>query len=197
MPRSRIVLAGAFGGIAMFAWMSVAHLVLPLGAAGISQITNNEPALLADMHNAIGQEPGLYMFPSFRDIPDHSAASMQAYERKLAANPSGLLIYHPPGAKAMTPGQLITEFLLELIEALLAVFLLAQTRLVSYAARVGFVTVVGILAALPTNVSYWNWYGFPTSYTMAYMTSQILGFVVAGLVAAALLRQRAARPVAA
>ncbi|HXN46943.1 MAG TPA: hypothetical protein VN893_09915 [Bryobacteraceae bacterium] len=196
MPTSRIVLAGALGGIAMFAWMSVAHLVLPLGAAGISQITNNEPALLADMHNTIGQEPGLYMFPSFGSTADHSAAAMQVYEQKLATNPSGLLIYHPPGAKAMTPGQLITEFLLELIEALLAVFLLARTRLGSYAARVGFVTVVGILAALPTNLSYWNWYGFPTTYTAAYMTSQILGFVAAGLVAAAMLRQRVAEPVA-
>jgi len=196
MSTSRIVLAGFLGGIAMFAWMSAAHLVLPLGSTGISQITNNEPALLAEMHSAMGQEPGLYMFPSFGSVPDHSAAAMQAYEQKLATNPSGLLIYHPPGAKAMTPGQLITEFLGELIEALLAVFLLAQTRVTGYAARVGFVTVLGILAALPTNLSYWNWYGFPSSYTVAYMTSQFLGFVVVGLVAGALLRQRVAEPVA-
>ncbi len=196
MSTSRMVLAGALGGLAMFAWMSVAHLVLPLGSTGISQITNNEPALLAQMQNAIGQEPGLYMFPSFGSTPDHSAAAIEAYEQKLAANPSGLLIYHPPGRKAMTPGQLIGEFLGELIEALLAVFLLAQTRVAGYAARVGFVTVLGILAALPSNLSYWNWYGFPTSYTVAYMASQILGFVVVGLVAAAVLRQRATQPVA-
>jgi hypothetical protein len=196
MPASRIVLAGALGAIAMFVWMSVAHLVLPLGSTGVSQITNNEPALLAQMQSAIGQEPGLYMFPSFGSVPDHSPAAMRAYEEKLAVNPSGILIYHPPGRKAMAPGQLIGEFLGELIEALLAVFLLAQTRLSSYAARVGFVAVLGILAALPSNLSYWNWYGFPTSYTLAYMTSQILGFVVVGLVAAAMLRRRAAEPVA-
>ncbi|HEY1203774.1 MAG: hypothetical protein ABSH46_02905 [Bryobacteraceae bacterium] len=117
---------------------------------------------------------------------------MKDYEQKLAGNPSGLLIYHPPGGKAMTPGRLVTEFLAELIEALLAVFLLAQTRLAGYAARVGFVAALGILAALPTNISYWNWYGFPGSYTGAYMASQILGFLVVGLAATAVMPRTAA-----
>jgi hypothetical protein len=46
------------------------------------------------------------------------------------------------------------------------------------------------LASLPTNVSYWNWYGFPGSYTASYMAIQIAGFVVAGIVAALVLRGR-------
>lgn len=196
MSTSRILLAGVASGIAMFAWMSVAHMVLPLASTGIGAITNNEPALLAEMHGALGEQSGLYMFPYSGWKPGDSsaqrAAAMKNYEQKLAGNPSGILIYHPPGGKAMTPGQLITEFLAEVVEALLAVFLLAQTRLASYAARVGFVATLGILAALPTNISYWNWYGFPGSYTGAYMASQIAGFLVVGLVAAALVRQRTA-----
>jgi len=75
MSTSRIVLAGVLGGIAMFAWMSVAHMVLPLGSTGIGEINRNEPALLAEMHNALGEYSGLYMFPSFGSKPgDRSAA---------------------------------------------------------------------------------------------------------------------------
>ncbi len=196
MSTNRVVLAGVLGGTAMYAWMAVAHMVLPLGRAGISEIATNEPTVLAEMHRSLGENPGMYMFPAF-DSGDRSAAAMQNYERKLANNPSGLLIYHPPGGKAMTPGQLLTEFLSELIAAMLAVFLLAQTRLSTYAARVGFVAAIGVVAAIPTNVSYWNWYGFPASYTASNMTSQVLGFFVAGLVAAALLRPRATQPAAA
>jgi hypothetical protein len=88
----------------------------------------------------------------------------------------------------LTAGQLVTEFLTELIESLLVVFLLAQTRLCSFAARVGFVVVAGVAAALVTNVSYWNWYGFPTSYTAAYMAIQIVGFLCVGLVAGAMIK---------
>lgn len=195
MSTSRIVLAGVVGGLAMYAWMSVAHMVL-LGSIGVSEITNNEAALLTAVHGTLGETSGLYMFPSF-GTPDKKALSMKEYDQKLAANPSGILIYHPPGRKALAPGQFVTEFLLEVIEAVLAVFLLAQTRLTSYPARVGFVAALGILAALPTNISYWNWYGFPGSYTAAYMASQIIGFLVVGLVAAAVMRQRTVQTVAA
>ena len=42
----------------------------------------------------------------------------------------------------------------------------------------------GILAAVATNISYWNWHGFPGVYTVAYMSIQIIGFLCGGLVAA-------------
>jgi peptidoglycan/LPS O-acetylase OafA/YrhL len=91
---------------------------------------------------------------------------------------------------------LSVEFVTELIAAFLAVFLLAQTRLASYAARVAFVTVIGIIAAISTNVSYWNWYGFPGDYTAAYIFIQFVGFLCVGLVAAWVLKNRPARATA-
>lgn len=63
-------------------------------------------------------------------------------------------------------------------------------RITSLAGRIGFVTLVGLLASLATNVSYWNWYGFPASYTLAYMSTQIVGFLVAGVAASLVLRNR-------
>jgi hypothetical protein len=73
------------------------------------------------------------------------------------------------------------------------VFLLAQTRIASFAGRVGFVLVAGILAAIATNVSYWNWYGFPRVYTASYMLTQIVGFFLVGIVAAFMLRKTSVR----
>jgi hypothetical protein len=40
------------------------------------------------------------------------------------------------------------------------------------------------LAAIASNVSYWNWYGFPYVYTAGYMFIQIIGFLCVGIVAA-------------
>jgi len=189
----RILLAGVLGGIAMFIWGSIAHMALPLGYTGLREIPN-ETAVLGAMQSTMGQTSGLYIFPALGAGPNPTTAqrnaAMKDYEPKLAANPSGLLIYHPPGAKGITGSKLGTEFLTELVEILLAVFLLAQTRLVSYALRVGFVVLVGIIAAIATNIPYWNWYGFPGNYTAAYMTTQIVGYVAAGLVAAAVLKNR-------
>lgn len=189
----RVLLVGLLGGIAMFAWTSLAHMVLPLGGAGMKEIPN-EQAVLSAMQASLGQAPGLYLFPSTGLGPDatmqQKRAAMDQYGQKLAANPSGILIYHPVGAKPMTTGQLGTEFLTELIEALLAVILLSKTRLTSFASRLGFVIVAGLLATVATNVSYWNWYGFPATYTAAYMTTGVVGFVCVGLVAAAVMKER-------
>ncbi len=65
------------------------------------------------------------------------------------------------------------------------------TRITSLTGRIGFITLIGLLASLATNVSYWNWYGFPASYTLSYMSTQIVGFLVAGAVASLILRNRA------
>jgi hypothetical protein len=65
---------------------------------------------------------------------------------------------------------------------------LAAAKLVRYPQRVGFVFVLGILSAIATNIEYWNWYGFPSSYTMAYIIDKLIGFMVVGLVVAAFVK---------
>lgn len=184
----RIFLAGILGGIAMFIWTSIAHMFLPLGHTGVREIPN-EAAVLAAMQTNIGDQTGLYLFPGFGlgDNPSQEArnAAMKQMGEKLAQNASGLLMYHPAGSRALNMGKLLgIEFATELLEAILVVFLLGLSRLVSFGARVGFVFVGGILAAIATNVSYWNWYGFPCSYTVAYMSIQVVGFLCVGIVAA-------------
>ena len=58
----RILLAGVLGGVAMFIWTSIAHMALPLGEAGISEIPN-EAAVLAAMQTSLGDKSGLYFYP--------------------------------------------------------------------------------------------------------------------------------------
>jgi len=187
----RVLLAGLLGGIAMFVWSSIAHIALPLGRTGIKDIPN-EQAVLGGMQAQLGGTSGFYAFPGMGLGPnptrEEENAATQQYAEKLAANPSGILIYHPPGAKALQPSQLITEFLTEFAEALLLAWLLAQTSLATLASRMGFVTIAAVMAAISTNIPYWNWYGFPTSYTAAYVSIQFVGYMLAGLVAASVLK---------
>jgi hypothetical protein len=187
----RILLAGILGGLAMYVWTFIAHMFLPLGEIGIREMPNEQPVLAA-MSASIGNSAGLYFFPGTGLGPNASAeqrrAAMSQYEQRLASSPSGLIVYQTPGAGGMTVGRLITEFVTELIEALLAAFLLAQTRIATFAGRIGFVAVTGVLASIATNVSYWNWYGFPTTYTASYIFTGVAGFVCAGLVIAAMIK---------
>jgi hypothetical protein len=125
---------------------------------------------------------------------DQEAAD-KVYAEKYKRGPHGILIFHPGGEAIMTPRQLMTQFVLNLVEAWLVAWLLSLTTLVTFVSRVGFVVTVGILMALATNVEYWNWYGFPGNYTAAYMLDKVIGLLVVGLVVAAMARNRAATPV--
>jgi hypothetical protein len=192
----KILFAGILGGMAMFLWTSIAHMALPLGEAGIGEIPN-ESAVLSTMQSSIGDQTGLYIFPGLGVEKNASRQekneAMKHMNEKIAANPSGILVYHAPGRPFAFGKALGIEFATELLEAILLVFLLAQTRIGSFAGRVGFVLVAGILAAIATNISYWNWYGFPSVYVGSYMLIQIVGFFVVGIVAALVLRKTSLR----
>jgi hypothetical protein len=190
---TRILFAGVLGAVAMFVWTSIAHMALPLGEAGV-QNTMNDESLLSELKSTVKDKPGLYIYPSMGLAPDATHAqrseAMKSYEAKLAKNPSGFLIYHPAGSRPMNMGKYLTiEFITELCEALLAVWLLAQTRMITFGGRIGFVTAVGIIAAIATNVSYWNWWGFPSDYTGAYIVIKVVGYFLVGLVAAIMFRR--------
>jgi len=193
MTTTKIFLAGVLGAVAMFIWTFVAHELLPLGEAGISEIPN-EDEVLAAMKSNIGKKPGLFFFPGLGLGPKATHAeqkeAMKTYATKLEKNPSGLFVYHPAGSRPFVmPKFLAIEFVTELAEALLVVFLLAQTRIVTFGGRLGFVLGAGILAAISTNVSYWNWYGFPAVYTASYIFIEIVGFFLVGVVAALMFRR--------
>jgi len=186
----KILFTGVLGGLVMFIWTSIAHMALPLGEAGIREIPN-ESAVLSAMQSNIGEQTGLYIFPGpgvgKNATRQEKNEAMKRMSEKMAANPSGILMYHAAGRPFAFGKWLGIEFGPELLEAILVVFLLAQTRIVSFAGRVGFVLVAGILAAITTNVSYWNWYGFPGAYTASYVLTQIVGFFLVGVVAALVL----------
>jgi hypothetical protein len=193
---TRAFLAAILGGIAMFIWSFIAHDLLPLGETGMRDF-KDEAAMLDTLKTNLGDARGIYHFPGHKAGPnatrqERNDAIKRAIE-KAATGPSGLLIYHP--SREFSFAKLLgIEFTTELLEAILVVFLLTQTRIESFGGRVGFVLLAGILAAVTTNIPYWNWYGFPTRYTAAYMFIEIIGFLCVGLIAASLLKNRSLAP---
>ena len=184
----RKLIGGILGGLVFFAWSSLAHTVLPLGEMGVREMPN-EQAVITAMQGL--PDHGLYLFPS-SGLPENATraqknAVMEQQFQKIATSPSGLLVYHPARPVSF-PRLLVTEAATNIVQLLLVAFLLGQTSLLSFGARWGFVTMAGFLAGISTNVSYWNWYGFPTNYTLAYAFTVVAGFVIAGLVVAAIVK---------
>src|SRR5207253_1610071 len=133
--------------------------------------------LIDALKSNLGENHGLYIFPGLGVGPEATReekhAAMQKAMEKGNNGPSGLLIYHPLRPFVFSR-RLTIQFATHLAEAILAVFLLSLTRLVSFGGRVGFVLVAGILAAITTNIPYLNWYGFPRRYTASSMFIEVV-----------------------
>jgi hypothetical protein len=196
MSSGRIILAGILGGLAMFIWTSIAHIATPLGMTGIKVIPN-EQAVLSAMQTTLGNERGFYLFPGTGapvDAPQaQQRAAMANYQQILDKNPSGILIYKPAGEKAVTPSQLASEFGFQFFEALMLAILLSLSTVRTFRSRMGVALAVGLIAAVSTNLSYWNWYGFPGSYTSAAMFVEAMKYLVAGAAIALLMGKTAAK----
>jgi hypothetical protein len=190
---TRIILAGIVGGIVMFIWNFVAHDLLPLGEIGVHLIPN-EDAVTSVLQTNLGDTSGFYVFPSGGLTPgatrEQKGVAMKKAEEQMAAGAAGVLIYRPKRIFNF-PKRLGIEFATEVLESLLAVFLLAQTGIRGFGGKVGFILTAGILAAIATNVPYANWYGFPKPFTLAQMVMMIVGFLLVGIVAALVLKKPA------
>jgi hypothetical protein len=192
---TRVFLAGLLGGIAMFIWTHLAYTVLPLGDTGIRDLPH-ETAVLSALQNNIGEKSGVYLFPGPRPRSNltnqQEAEAMTHLAENVARYPSGILMYSAAGSRPADPSRRLTvELVTELTEAILAVCLLSRTQVQKFGARVGFIFAIGIIVAIGSNVPYWNWYGFSTSYISSYMLIQMIGFLCVGLVAALMLKSQA------
>jgi hypothetical protein len=188
----KVFVAGLLGGVAIFLWGFVAHMLLPLGQAGMGGLPYENKVL--PVISASVKEPGLYLFP-WPESPPGTAMPVNQKSQQAAAElyktmPHGLLLIHPPGSAMLTSGQLLAEFGTNCATAVLASALvnLVIGSLRSFGSRVLFVTTLGLLAGIAVNIPYWNWYEFPTAFTLAEILEHVVGFGVAGLVIAAVVK---------
>jgi hypothetical protein len=190
----RLFLAALLGAVAIFVWLAVAHMFTPLGMAGMDYLPKEE-AVSDALASSIGTVPGMYMFPTGgltkASSHEEEEKGMQRMMDEMKTKPSGMVIYKPAGTTFNFAKCLAVEFLTDFAIALIAVLLLAQTQIATFAGRLGFVVLIGAVAAIAANVPHWNWYGFPGTYAVANMFTSIVALFFAGLAIAAVYKPAA------
>jgi hypothetical protein len=170
---TRLLAAALAGGLVLFFWAFAAWMLLPMRISTIKPLPD-EKAVVASMQNA---PRGVYFFGAGSNGP---------------AGPQGLLVY-TPFATAMSGGQLARSLMFDVISALFVAWLLSRAAAQSFRARVAFVAVAGgVIAAMVTDLPNWNWYAYPLDFTLLSALDKVIGWALAGLALAAIVRPRAA-----
>jgi hypothetical protein len=185
----KILVAGLVGGLIVFAWGALAHVVLPLGTAGLRTIKGEDPVLSA-MRTSMS-EPGMYFFPGEGWTADAPEEVQNMRNEKAAKGPAGLIVYQVHEDQRFGP-MLGKQFLSDVAAAIVAAFVLWHVAANhGYGRRVLLSCLLGVFAWLTISVPYWNWYKFDPSFTAAALVEDAVGWLIAGLWLA-----KAARPTA-
>lgn len=176
----RLIIAALLGGIVVFAWGFVSHMVLPVGEMGHGMATS-EDVVLAALKDGLPAREGVYHVPGLAPEQYTDEAATAAYSAKAVANPNAVIIYQPEGrdGMAMTP-QLVKEWVTNTVSALLVAWVLALGAF-GFGKRVAIATGMGVFAWLAVSVPYWNWYRFPLDFTLGSLIVHVVGWFLGGL----------------
>jgi len=179
----RVLVAALMGGIVMFLWGAIAHMALGLGEVGIRQPVN-EDTVLATLHAGLGDRPGVYILPSVDPAKMHDQATIAAYSAKAKVSPYAFMVYLPQGDDLSDmSGQLPRQWASDTLSALALAFVMGLAAF-SFVTRLSIALAAAVFAWLSTLVPYWNWYRFPTNFTVAALIEQVIGWLLAGAVMA-------------
>ena len=173
----RIIIAAIVGGIIVFVWSGIAHVVTPLGTMGITSMPD-DPRVAQGL--AALPASGMYFFPGMDMSHRPTAAEQKAFNDKVKAGPSGLVILTKSNGATMTGATLCSQVLASIVAALVAAILLSF-MIGGWFKRAFAVALLAAFAILSLLVSYWIWYGFPTEYVEGEVIMQIVGWFLAGL----------------
>jgi hypothetical protein len=186
---AKILIGGVVGGLVIFFWGFLSHMLLPIGDMGLQPIPQEE-GLAAAMKQAV-LEPGLYFLPGYDRSKPQTEEDMRVHMEKIAKGPYGFMVLYPQGRDPSLAKRLPIQLGTNIVCALLAAILVSQLR-PGFFVRVACVTLIGILASIMVLVPYWNWYGFPADFTLAQLIDHAVGWFLAGIVLAAIVRPSAA-----
>ena len=184
----QILGAGVTGGVIAFILSAMQNAVLPAGAP---RAMPEQPAILAALRTI--PRAGFYFFPG-RGLSRSMTAEQQAeaqtdYRRLFREGPVGVVAYSPGGNEFHFGRQLAVQFALSLIAALIAATILAMmVTTTTYVGRVGIMCLLGVFAFGYLEPQYWNWYEFPTSYTISRVFGGVATWTISGSVMAAIVR---------
>lgn len=186
----RIVAGTLLGAIALFMWGFVSWVVLQLHDNTLKPL-DNEAAVTQVLQAEIA-EPGVYVFPSADEPEDATQEQMeQAMEQWAAshrAGPVGYLSIHPDGKEPMSPSALGSGFALNMFMALIASVLLLAASPQRYLMRVLFITSLGLIVGASSRMIDWNYMHTPLDYSLMLVFDSVVGWFLAGLLIAAVVR---------
>ncbi len=168
MNTKFLIVGTLAGGATLFAWGTVSHMLLPVSEATLKEFKDSRAVVETIRANA--PENGVYfaregVFASVALLPDLSDKT------------------------TLMGRSLVVQFATELAAAFFLCLLMLGARAASVGGRTGLLALAAVAAGVEQLIPEWNWYGFSTAYTLAEFADLVVGWGLAGLLLATILKK--------
>jgi len=187
----RVILGAIIGGIIVFAWSMVSWMVLPYHTQSIHQF-KDETALTKLIKEHVDHS-GVYVLPFVPgDTLTKPAADQktlwEAVQKKQQEGPLVFAAVALEGTGVSMKQSMAYGFALQVVGAFLVSLILIAFCCSGYFCRVFTVSIVGLLVGLLGCLPYAIWWKFSLPFTLACAADAFIGWTIAGLFMAAIVK---------
>jgi len=180
--------AAIIGGLIVFIWGMFSWMVFPWHQSALHKFTNESD--VADVIKDNAPVAGVYVLPNtFSYNEGTSQEEMAKGMQRMEKGPFMFATVRPSGMGKMTMAPFVLGLILQIFGAFIATWMLMQTKGLSFKRRVGFVTLFGVGVAVLGQLPDWNWWGLSGAYVATNMADLIIGWFLAGLGIAKILKK--------
>jgi hypothetical protein len=162
---------GLLGGLTMFLWANFSWAALPWRRAQIK--TFADEAAVAQVLLANAPERGVYVLPN----PFHPSGG------EASANPPRAFVAFDERSAESMARPMGGGLMIQILGGFCLAWLLIKANL-GYWGRGGSATGAGLFAGIVSDLPNWNWWSFPSGYTIVSVVDHTLAGCLAGLVIA-------------
>jgi hypothetical protein len=176
----QLILGSVLGGIVLFVWGAIAWMIIPWPGQPLRAFKNDDAVTQAIVANA--PRSGNYLLPN-PDQKGLTAEQQQKAQDRMARGPIVFAAVRLEPFNSMAK-PLISQFLTQLLVALLGTILLSQTSGLSYQSRVVFLTTVGVVIFVGGHFDEATWWSFSSAYMFMQFGAIVIGWFLASLIMA-------------
>ncbi|MGA1517161.1 MAG: hypothetical protein ACO396_05255 [Phycisphaerales bacterium] len=190
----RILIAAIVGAFVVFMWGAVSWAMLDLwGGAAERLPVEQESRMIGGLDETL-DATGVYFAPMPVEHPADASAEVQAqamdeWTARHREGPIAMVVFQQEGFEPMAPSIMATGVAMDFVAALLVAVLMVAVG-GGYGRRFAVGLGMAVFAAITGHGMYWNWFQFPDDWSTAMAADQIIGWTLATIVMAAIVRSR-------
>lgn len=190
----RIILAAVIGSFVVFLWGAISWAMLDIwGDAAERLPVETENRMIGGLDASLDRT-GVYFAPmpvepAADASPEVEAELMEAWAERHRQGPVAMVIFQQEGFEPMAGSTMLMGLLIDFVAALL----LASGMVAvggTFGTRFALGLAIAVFAAITGHGMYWNWFSFPDAWSAAMAADQIIGWTLASLVMAGLLKAK-------